>query len=84
MLAMDGKKESVYVHDLEGGERQIIVKKNATGHSFSLSPDGKFVVLGWLRGLGFETLAIIEISSNRRLDIRLKNHPSTVLGLALW
>jgi len=82
MLAMDGKKETIYFQDLSSGEKHIIVKKNATGHSFSISRDGKYVVLGWLRGLGAETLTVMEIKSKRRFQ--LKTTEGTVLGLVLW
>lgn len=85
MLAMDGNKEGVYLQNLESEEKQIIVKKIVTEHSFILSRDGKFVIYGWLRGTGgFETLAIMDIKTKRKFQIKLENHPSTVLGLALW
>lgn len=84
MILMDSKKESVYSQDLSSGEKHTIVEKNATGHSFSVSKDGKYVVFGWLRGLGgAETITVMEIKSRRRLQIKT-THTGTVLGLALW
>jgi len=85
MLAMDDKKESVYLLNLESGNKETLIKKNVTGHSFSLSRDGKYFVYGWLRGIGgFEILTIMDIKTKRELQISLKKHPSTVSGLALW
>lgn len=82
MIAMDSRKKSVYMQDLESGEKQVIVKDNATGHAFSLSRNGQYVIFGWLRGLGAETLTIMEAKSKRKFQ--LKTTEGIVLGLALW
>ena len=85
MLGMDSKKESVFLLNIENGKKETLIKKNATGHSFSLSRDGKYFIYGWLQGIGgFEILTIRDIKSKRELQISLKKHPGTVSGLALW
>ena len=61
---------------------KIITITNKTTHSPSLSNDGKFLIYGWLRGVGFETFSINEITSGRSLNIKLK-HSGTALGLQL-
>jgi len=84
LLALDRKKESVYVQNLETGKKKVLVRNNATGHDFSLSSDGNYVLYGWLRGMGIETLTVTNIKSGEKYQIKLKKHPSTVLGLSIW
>lgn len=84
ILATDRKQKAVYLKNIVTGVRKTIVKNNNTGHSFNLSRDGKYVTYGWLRGLGFETLTIVDLESQQNFQLKMDDHPSTVLGLVLW
>lgn len=79
------ENKSIKLIELDSQEKpQVIIKQNATGHLFSLSSDGRYMVFGWLSGLGFENVGVMELSSKRLFHIKLKNHPSAVIGLCLW
>lgn len=81
-----GEKSQLFMLDQGTGAMEAIdaVSEVNTSHDFSFSQDGKYLSYGWLRGKGFETLCVIELSSGRRFQLNLDDHPGTVLGLALW
>jgi len=76
--------DDIYLEDLETQIKIPLNISHKTAHSFSLSKDGKYLVYGWLRGKGFETLVIKDLTSNRKFQLKMDDHPGTVLGLAMW
>ena len=65
-------------------QKKNIRYKIKAGHSYSLSRDNRYLVYGWARGMDRETLTIMDIETQKKYQIKFKNHPGTVLGLALW
>jgi len=84
MLVMGKESKNLFIHNLGTNKRHLLKIKHRTAHALTLSRDGKYLIYGWLRGKGFETLTIMEVQSGKRFQIKMDNHPSTILGLTLW
>jgi len=82
-LKEDQKSREVFVEGVSGHINKIHLL-HATRYSLSFSREGKYLVYGWIRGKGSAVLTILDIKSQKFLEINLENHPGTVLGLALW
>jgi hypothetical protein len=54
-----------------------------SGHFYSISRDGRYLIYGWSRGMDRETLTIEDVETQKKYQIKL-NDLGTVLGLALW
>lgn len=65
-------------------KKKNIRYKIKAGHSYILSRDDRYLVYGWARGMDRETLTIMDIETQKKYQIKLNDHPGTVLGLALW
>lgn len=83
------KGNFIIFEDADGKTYFVDQKKNIrykikTGHSYSLSRDNRYLVYGWARGMDRETLTIMDIETQKKYEIKLNDHPGTVLGLALW
>ncbi len=83
-LFMDRASKSYYLLEPQNKKQTSVDINHVTAHSFKISRDGKFLLYGWLKGKGFETLVIRKIGTDREYQIALDNHPSTVLGLDIW
>lgn len=85
LVASDRMLSRVYLVNLKTGNKADIDLYYKTAHSLSLSSDAKYLIYGWLRGIGgFESLVVRDIQSQKEFQLKLKNHPSTVMGLSLW